>query len=290
MKFFPRHGRTATALAASVLIGAGVLTASLTSASANPPQHSSTPLYVAAGPKPTVVLVHGAWADGSSWSGEIAQLQHLGYPVAVAPQPGRGPASDSEYLRDYLAAITGPIVLAGHSYGGFVITDAATGNPNVKALVYIDAFAPDQGESIGSLTAGSGSILEPALTNPASVLRLTGYPGAPAGAGDSYVLPQTFATGFANDLPRNKAALLAATQTPFATGGFSEPSTTPAWKTIPSWALISRQDKVIPPHSQKLMSARAHAHVTEIDGSHLSLISQPDQVTRVIVKAATTTR
>jgi pimeloyl-ACP methyl ester carboxylesterase len=283
MKLTRRHRRTATALAASALIGAGAITATLTSAAAAPTDHPTSP-------PPTIVLVHGAWADGSSWRGEISRLQHLGYPVDVAPQPGRGPAADTAYLQDYLASIAGPIVLVGHSYGGFVITDAATSNPNVKALVYVDAFAPDQGESVGSLTAGSGSILEPALTNPASVFTLTGYPGAPAGAGDSYVLPQLFETGFANDLPRSQAALLAATQTPFATAGFSEASTAPAWKTIPSWALISRQDKVIPPPGQELMSARDHAHVTEINGSHLSLISHPDQVTHVIVDAATATR
>jgi pimeloyl-ACP methyl ester carboxylesterase len=280
MTIIQRHARLAAALAATALISAGTLTASLTSASAS----------TARQPLPTIVLVHGAWADGSSWSGEITRLQQLGYPVDVAPQPGRGPAADSAYLQDYLASISGPVVLVGHSYGGFVITDAAAGNPNVKALVYVDAFVPDQGESIASLTAGSGSVLEPALTNPASVLQVTGYPGAPAGTGDTYVLPQVFETGFANDLPRREAALLAATQTPFASSAFGEPSTAPAWKTIPSWAVISRQDKVIPPAAESAMDARAHARVTTINGSHLSLISHPDDVTRVIVAAATATR
>lgn len=270
------RSKLAGAAVALTLVGGGVLA---TSAAASASHRS--------GPLPTIVLVHGAWADGSSFSGEITRLQRLGYPVDVAPQPGRGPAADSAYLRDYLAAITGPIVLVGHSYGGFVITDAATGNPEVKALVYVDAFAPDLGESVATLTAGSGSILEPALTDPAKVFSLTGYPGAPAGAGDSYVLPSVFETGFANDLPRARGALLAAAQTPFATPAFGEPSTAPAWKTIPSWALIGRQDKVIPEAGQKAMATRAHARITEINGSHLSLISHPDAVTGVIVAAAT---
>ena len=270
--------RVAAALAAIAALSAGTLTAS--TAAVASPAHPT-------GSRPTIVLVHGAWADGSSWAGEISRLQRLGYPVRVAPQPGRGPAADTAYLQTYLAAITGPVVLVGHSYGGFVITGAATGNKNVQALVYVDAFAPDQDESIGSLTAGSGSVLEPALTDPAAVFSLTGYPGAPAGAGDSYVLPGLFETGFAGDLPHTQAALLAATQTPFATTAFSEPSATPAWKTIPSWSVISRQDKVIPPRGERAMAARAHAHVTEINGSHLSLISHPDEVTRVIVAAST---
>ncbi|WP_250032364.1 alpha/beta fold hydrolase [Paractinoplanes maris] len=274
-----RGRRIAAAVATGLLLGAGTLTSSLSSAAAAPAQSGSG--------RPTIVLVHGAWADGSSWSGEISRLQRRGYTVDVAPQPGRGPAEDSAYLRDYLAAVTGPIVLVGHSYGGFVITGVATGNPNVKALVYVDAFAPDQGESIGSLTGGSGSVLEPALTDPARVFRLTGYPGAPAGAGDSYVLPAIFASEFAGDLPRDQAAVLAATQTPFATTAFAEPSSAPAWKTVPSWAVISRQDKVIPPAAQTLMAARAHARVTRINGSHLSLISHPAEVTDVILTAAT---
>lgn len=278
MNITRRGGHIAAALTATALLSAGTLTTSLTAAAAS----SAHPTA----PRPTIVLVHGAWADGSSWSGEITRLQHRGYTVDVAPQPGRGPAADSAYLRDYLAAVTGPIVLVGHSYGGFVITDAATGNTNVKALVYVDAFAPDQGESIDSLTAGSGSVLEPASTNPASVFSITGYPGAPTGAGDSYVLPAVFISGFAGDLPRSQAALLAATQTPFATTASGEASTAPAWKTIPSWAVISRQDKVIPPAGEKLMAARAHAHVTEINGSHLSLISHPAEITDVILAAA----
>lgn len=277
MPIIRRRARLAASLAAGALITAATLPASLSSASAA----TTRP------PRPTIVLVHGAWADGSSWSGEVSRLQQLGYLVEVAPQPGRGPAADTAYLKDYLASISGPIVLVGHSYGGFVITDAATGNPNVRALVYVDAFVPDQGESVASLTAGSGSVLEPALTNPASVLQVVGYPGAPAGSGDTYVRPQVFEAGFANDLPHDEAAVLAASQTPLVSSAFGETSTAPAWKTIPSWAVISRQDKVIPPASLAAMDSRAHARITEINGSHLSLISHPGQITQVIAAAAT---
>ncbi|MEU7928185.1 alpha/beta hydrolase [Micromonospora sp. NPDC049107] len=239
--------------------------------------------------RPTIVLVHGAWADGSSWNGEIRRLQARGFDVQVAPQPGRGPSIDSGYLKDFLSTIEGPIVLAGHSYGGFVISDAATGNKNVKALVFVDAFAPDKGETVEELTAGSGSILEPALTDPTSVFRLVPFPGAPEGAADAYVLPKVFIPGFANGLPRRQAEVLAVTQTALATNALGEPATEPAWKTIPAWAVVGTEDLVIPPARQEEMMKRAGADITRIDAGHLGLISHPDQVTRVILEAARTT-
>ncbi|MEE6262343.1 alpha/beta fold hydrolase [Plantactinospora sonchi] len=239
--------------------------------------------------KPTIVLVHGAWADGSSWSGEISRLQARGFEVQVAPQPSRGPTIDSGYLEDFLSTIEGPIVLAAHSYGGFIASDAATGNSNVKALVFVDAFAPDEGETVEELTAGSGSVLEPALTDPTSVFRLVPFPGAPEGAVDTYVLPEVFITGFANDLPRRQAAVLAVTQTALATNALAEPATEPAWKTIPSWAVIGTEDRVIPPARQEEMMNRAGARITRIDASHLGLISHPDEVTEVILEAARAT-
>ena len=239
--------------------------------------------------KPTIVLVHGAWADGSSWSQEVGNLQALGYEVQVAPQPNRGPTIDSGYLKDFLSSIEGPIVLAAHSYGGFVASDAATGNSNVKALVFVDAFAPDTGETLAGLSAGSGSVLEPAATDPTSVFKLVPFPGAPAGAVDSYVLPEVFITGFANDLPRAQAAVLAVSQSALATNALTEPATEPAWKTIPSWAVIGTEDRVIPPAGQEMMMTRAGAKITRIDSSHLSLISHPDEVTEVIVEAAEAT-
>ncbi|MEU1587000.1 alpha/beta hydrolase [Micromonospora sp. NPDC005710] len=241
------------------------------------------------GTRPTIVLVHGAWADGSSWNGEISRLQARGLDVQVAPQPGRGPSIDSGYLKDFLSTIEGPIVIAAHSYGGFVASDAATGNNNVKALVFVDAYAPDKGETVEELTAGSGSILEPALTDPTSVFKLVPFPGAPEGAADAYVLPKVFINGFANGLPRRQAQVLAVTQTALATNTLGEPATEPAWKTIPSWAVIGTEDLVIPPARQEEMMKRAGADITRIDAGHLGLISNPGEVTEVILEAARTT-
>ena len=240
------------------------------------------------GPKPTVVLEHGAWADGSSWTGEIQRLQADGYTVYAPPNPRRGPANDSATLADFLKTITGPIILVGHSYGGMVITNAATGNPNVKALVYIDAFIPARGETAFGLTgAKPGSCLRSA-----NAVTAVPYPGAPAGDFDAYLKagPDApypgFAQCFADGLPASQAAVLAATQRPIAFSAGSAPSGVPAWKTIPSWSLIGTADHVIPPAELLFMSQRAHAHITEINAGHLSLISHPAVVTRVIIAAA----
>ncbi|MDM4762601.1 alpha/beta hydrolase [Galbitalea sp. SE-J8] len=239
--------------------------------------------------KPTVVLVHGAWADGSSWSGVVGRLQSRGYTVNVAPNPLRGLSEDSAYLKAYLATIPGSIVLVGHSYGGAVITNAATGNRNVKALVYDDAFIPAAGETVAEL-AGPASALAPASTDPTSVFSLVPYPGAPDGIYDTYLLPSVFVKAMAGDLPRSRARVLAASQSPASLLTVGEPSGTPAWKTIPSWDLVGLQDKVIPPAQQLTMAARAHSHVTKIASSHLSLVSHPAKVVDVIVKAAVATR
>lgn len=169
-------------------------------------------------PKPTIVLVHGAWADGSSWSGVAKRLQRDGYPVEVAPNPLRGLSSDAAYLRDYLAGISGPIVLVGHSYGGAVITNAATGNANVSTLVYVDAFIPDIGQVVAQL-AGPDSLLAPSAIDPTSVFKLVPYPGAPSGVVDTYVLRDVFIAGFAADLPRWQAAVLAVSQSPTSDRG-----------------------------------------------------------------------
>jgi len=236
--------------------------------------------------KPTIVLVHGAWADGSSWSGEVSLLQSKGYTVDVAPNPLRGVDSDTAYLKSYLSTIKGPIVLVGHSYGGFITTNAATGNPNVKALVYVDAFIPDQGESIAGLAKGSGSVVEPALTDPTTVFNLVPFPGAPSGVVDSYVLPNVFVPGFTGDMTHRQAEALAASQMPLATNALGESSGVPAWKTIPSWAVVGTKDMVIPEQAQMAMAGRAKAHITTVDGPHLTLILYPQQVTNVIVNAA----
>jgi pimeloyl-ACP methyl ester carboxylesterase len=234
--------------------------------------------------KPTVVLVHGAWADGSSWDGVVLDLQKQGYTVDVPPNPLRGLKSDSEYLRDYLKTVKGPVVLAGHSYGGSVITDAATGNPNVKALVYVDAFIPDKGESVMDLLTPKNPE-EPGL-NPEALFNFVPFPGAPKGDADLYLKPEVLPVAFANGLPASEAAVLAATQRPIAANALNEKSGAPAWKTIPSWDVIGTEDHIIPPPLQEFMAKRAGSRVTDVKSSHLSLISHPKVVAGVIATAA----
>jgi pimeloyl-ACP methyl ester carboxylesterase len=235
--------------------------------------------------KPTIVLVHGAWADSSSWSGEIARLQRDGYSVQAAPNPLRGLSTDAAYLKDFLSTVSGPIILVGHSYGGAVISSAATGNANVKALVFVDGYAPDTGETVGELS-GADSIFAPAATDPTSVFRLVPYPGAPAGAVDTYVLTNLFITKFANGVPRPKAAVLAASQSPASTLTFGPFPGTPAWKTIPSYYVLGELDNAITPDAQEFMAKRADAEITRIRAGHLGLITQPRAVTHVIETAA----
>jgi len=239
-------------------------------------------------PKPIIVLEHGAWADGSSWDAVIRLLQAEGYTVYAPPDPLRGLANDSATLADFLKTIAGPVILVGHSYGGMIITNAATGNLNVKALVYIDAFIPAQGDTAFGLTAARPG----SCVSSASAFTAVPYPGAPAGDFDTYLktgpdLPYPgFAQCFANGLPAGLAAMLAATQRPIAFSTGSDPSGIPAWQAIPSWSLIGTADHVIPPAEQLFMSERAHARITEVDSGHLSLISHPGAVTRVIIAAA----
>jgi pimeloyl-ACP methyl ester carboxylesterase len=232
--------------------------------------------------RPTIVLVHGAWADGSSWAGVITRLQREGYTVLAPPNPLRSLSGDSSYIKDFLSTIKGPIVLVGHSYGGAVITNAATGNPNVKALVYVDGFAPDQGEIVNNLI-GAGSAL---AVDPATVFDVRPYPGAPAGDADLYLKPEVVANSFAQDLPRRESALLAATQRPLTIAAGNDPSGVPAWRTIPSWYLVGTRDKIITPKSQLMMARRAGSHIVKIRSSHVSLISHPRAVTRLITVAA----
>jgi pimeloyl-ACP methyl ester carboxylesterase len=228
--------------------------------------------------KPTIVLEHGAWADGSSWSSVVTRLQNDGYTVDVPPNPLRGVSSDSAYLASYLATVPGPVVLVGHSYGGFVTTNAATGDKNVKALVYVDAYIPAQGDTINSINAQfPGSQITPAALN---------FVPSPGGITDVYVKPSLFHSIFANDLPASQAAELAAVQRPIAATALTEPSGPPTWATIPSWDVIGTADQAIPPAAQEFMAARAHATVTKINASHLSLISHPGAVANVIEEAA----
>ena len=233
---------------------------------------------------PTIVLVHGAWADASSWTAVIRRLQASGHEVVALPNTLRGPKADAAIVRNYLDTIDGPVILVAHSYGGFVITNAATGSQNVKALVYVDAFIPDEGQPAAALT-GQGSALIPALTNPTSVFKLVPIPGAPPEAPDTYLLPDVVAESFAQDVSAEDAAVIHATQRPGSFAGLAEPSGPPAWKGIPAWAIIGKQDKIIDPVSLRAMAENAGARITEIDASHVSMISHPDVVVEVIEQA-----
>jgi pimeloyl-ACP methyl ester carboxylesterase len=235
---------------------------------------------------PTIVLVHGDFADGSSWSSVIERLQRKGFTVVAPPNLLRGPTTDAPYLASYLKSIAGPIVLVAHSYGGFVTTNAATGNPNVKALVYIDALVPDEGETAGDLAARGGSCVDN-----------NGLIPVPYDGGvDLYLRWEAkdtypgFLECFANGVARKEAAVLHAVQRPAGAAQFVEPSGPPAWKTIPSWSLIGTMDKVIPPALQEMMSSRAGADITRVKAGHLTPITRPKDVTKVILSAVDATR
>jgi pimeloyl-ACP methyl ester carboxylesterase len=290
-----RQGVRLTAVLAALAVAFGLL--GLASAATAQPTRSAPAAAAPAahapvvgparqhGAKPTVVLVHGAWADASSWTGVVTRLQRDGYRVLAPPNPLRSLPGDAAYLASFLATVPGPIVLVGHSYGGAVITNAATGNPNVKALVYVDAFAPAQGETVLSL-AGPDSAL---AVDPATVFDLRPYPGGPPGDVDVYLKPAVVANSFAQDLPARTTAVMAATQRPSAFSSGLQPSGVPAYETIPSWYLVGTDDKVIPPAQQLFMARRAHAHIVEVRASHVSLISRPGAVERLVVAAARAT-
>jgi len=265
-----RHPRLRVLLTAAVLTAAALPVSATQLASAQTRAQHLTPPR----PEPTIVLEHGAWADASSWAGVIARLQHDGYTVDAPPDPLRGLAYDSSYLSDFLKTVAGPIILVGHSYGGAVITNAANANPNVKALIYVDAFIPAKGETLLQLVAAKpGSCLG---SDPANVFNFVPYPGAPTGDVDVYLKTAAdppypgFAECFANGLPASEAGVLAATQRPLAFSAASAPSGVPAWLTIPSWSVIGTADHVLPQAEQLFMSKRANAHITEINAGHLA--------------------
>ncbi|WP_316740091.1 alpha/beta hydrolase [Streptomyces sp. MK7] len=232
------------------------------------------------GAKPTIVLVHGAFADASSWNGVIERLERRGYRVMAPANPLRGLYSDSAYIASVLKSIKGPVVLAGHSYGGAVISTAAAGNPQVKSLVYISALMPDVGESGMSLSARFPSALGTATTS--VPYRTDGTSGT-----DLYLKPDKVHPVFAACLPAGQANLLAVTQRPAATTAFSESAKVAAWKDIPSWALVGRQDMTINPDQERFQAQRAHSHTVEINTCHVSLIARPDAVANLILQAAT---
>jgi pimeloyl-ACP methyl ester carboxylesterase len=229
---------------------------------------------------PTIVLVHGAFADASSWNGVITRLQAKGMPVTAPPNPLRGIRADAAYIASVLEQIEGPIVLVGHSYGGAVITNAATDAKNVVALVYVAAFAPEEGEALGAAAADS----KDSVLNTALVPRQ--YPSANGGSATEFSIdPSKVRDAFAGDLPDVDIALIGATQRPISELAFTEPSGPPAWKDRPSFAVVASGDRAVGTDLCRSMAQRAGARITEVEGSHVIMVSQPEAVTDVILTA-----
>ena len=228
------------------------------------------------GTKPAIVLVHGAWADATSWNGTIAPLQTAGYTVYAPPNPLRSLASDAATIAAFVKAIPGPVILVGHSYGGAVISVASPGNANVKALVYVDAFAPDKGESCLSILSSSPP-------PPPDVFLPVPVSGSDV---DLYFNPKYYGAVFASDVPASAAALMAVTQRPLTNGALTEKApSAEGWKTIPSWYVVGDADLVIPPALQLMMAQRAKSHITHVNGSHPSMIQHPEATVAAIEAA-----
>ncbi|MDV9177031.1 alpha/beta hydrolase [Streptomyces sp. W16] len=260
---------------AAALVGGVAGTADAASAPASTSEEKSKV-------KPTIVLVHGGYADSSCWNATIKELQHKGYTTIAGSNPLRGIPTDAPYIASLLDSITGPVVLVAHSMGGTVITNAAAGKSNVKALVYIAAFVPDIGETQGELiTKFPGSEVEP-VSVPVPYTKADGTTGI-----DLY-LSKDGQAAFAADIPTTDFKVLQATQRPFDADSFTFPTTTAAWKTIPVWGLVAGQDKAIPPACERWMYNRANARkVVEVPGSsHVVMISHPKAVAELILDAA----
>ncbi|MFD8565515.1 alpha/beta fold hydrolase [Streptomyces sp. NPDC059639] len=231
--------------------------------------------------KPTVVLVHGAFADSSSWNGVVDKLQSHGYPVVAASNPLRGLTGDSQYVRQLVVSIEGPVVLVGHSYGGSVISNAAAELDNVRALVFVAAFLPEEGESALALSGKfPGSTLGETL-HPVPVTLPDGSQAA-----DLYIEKDKFHQQFAADVPEETAAIMAATQRPVTDVALAEGASAPAWKTVPSWVLRATEDRNIPAQLQTFMAERAKATVVSVSASHAVSLSRPGDVARLINEAA----
>jgi pimeloyl-ACP methyl ester carboxylesterase len=230
--------------------------------------------------KPTIVLVHGAFADASSWNGVIKMLERAGYPIIAVANPLRGVRSDAVYIGDIVSGIKSPVILVGHSYGGSVISNVANGHENVKALVFVSAFAPDAGETAAGL-AGKfpGSTLGPTLATPV---------GLSGGGADLYIQQDKFRDQFAADVSEADAKLMAATQRPITDAALNEQSGDPSWKRIPSWFVYGDKDKNIPPAAMGFMAERAQSKATVVikGASHVPMVSNPAAVTKVIESAA----
>jgi pimeloyl-ACP methyl ester carboxylesterase len=230
---------------------------------------------------PTIVLVHGAFADASSWNGVVRVLETDGYPVVAVANPMRSVKTDARYVRELLTELRTPVVLVGHSYGGLVISEAAKNDRSVKALVYVSAFAAEAGETAAGLSAKyPGSTLGPALAAPVPLA---------GGDKDLYVRQDAFPGQFAADIPLADAKLMAATQRPITVAALHEPSTDPAWKDVPSWFIYGDQDMNIPAQALEFMAVRAHSRQTIVvkGASHVVMVSNPEIVAHLIERAAT---
>ncbi|WP_371102053.1 alpha/beta fold hydrolase [Streptomyces sp. PU_AKi4] len=283
MKFI-RHVSARRSLPLAVLVPAAALLA----AGPSPASESGGSAGTGAGTRPTVVLVHGAWADDSGWSEVVRSLQAEGYPVVATANPLRGLTGDSAYLAARLRTIEGPVVLVGHSYGGAVITNAAAGNPNVESLVYIAAFAPDKGETALELAArypGSRLTDDPDAPLP-TALAAVPLGGGPADV-DTYIKPDKFSDVFLSDrLEADRAAALAARQRPAHVATSAEATRAVAWKTIPSWYLVATDDRTIGTDNLRFMAERAGSTTVEVDAPHAVPETDPDEVTDLILRAA----
>jgi pimeloyl-ACP methyl ester carboxylesterase len=229
-------------------------------------------------PTPTVALIHGAFADAGSWAGVTELLLAAGVKVQAFANPLRGVASDAAYVASAIAQIPGPVLAVGHSYGGAVISNAALDAGNVVGLVYVAAFAPDEGESLGEIEGTSRDSVLAAALKPAQ------FPGESTGV-ELYVDPEKFHEAFASDLPETLSGVLGASQRPIAASAFDEKCGAPAWRKLPSWAVVATGDKAAGSDVVRSMAQRAGATITEIEGSHVVMISQPQGVTDVILTA-----
>ena len=230
--------------------------------------------------KPTIILVHGAFADASSWNGVVRILNKKGYPILAVATPLRSVKGDAEYVSSILSGIRSPVVLVGHSYGGSVISEAANGNANVISLVYVSAFAPDEGETAAGLSAKfPGSTLGPTLGSPVALS---------SGGHDLYIQQDKFRAQFAADVSEIDAKLMAATQRPITEAALNEVSTAPAWKRIPTWFVYGDRDMNIPAQAFAFMAERAHSKQTvAVKGaSHVVMVSNPKIVAGMIESAA----
>jgi len=230
--------------------------------------------------KPTIVIVHGAFADASSWNEVIERLQQLDYDVVAPPNPLRGVRSDSTYIASFLNQISGPVLLVAHSYGGAVTSNAAAKASNVVGLVYVSALIPEEGERLADVHS-KDSIINPLLVE-------RQYPtGSDGKTAPEYSLdPANFRKAFAADVPEERTRLMAAEQRPIAAEAFADTSGPVAWKTLPSWAIVATEDVGAGTDIVRSMAERAGARITELRGSHAIMISQPQAVTDVILEAA----